>query len=102
MWPLGIVQRFLESAISKISITFWSLAERRKTTPPAVGSRTTSLITGCLRRTNLRIPENGLGLFIILACFILLLTNWFLIFLLAQNRAQNAIYELGGIVAAKG
>jgi len=43
--PLGIVQRFLESWINKISISLPS-GVIRKTIPPEVGSRTISWIAG--------------------------------------------------------
>src|SRR5579871_1206235 len=106
MWPLGIVQRPLESAISSISMDLGFFGERRKITPPAVGSRTTSLITGRFRRTNFFIPEIGLGLFTTFTLFNLPSFAGFLRRLLAlfisQHCAKNTVDELGRIIAAEG
>lgn len=62
IWPLGIVQRFFESWMSKISISCLSF-ERRKTIPPAVGSRTISWMAGFFLKTVSRNLVIGEGLY---------------------------------------
>src|SRR3989344_4734800 len=116
-----MVQRPLLSAISRNSILLESAGLRRKIMPPAVGSRTTSLIAG--RLTSFLKLWIGLGLFNALiflprlsvlrffTCSFLLIAFCFLLiarrfgafgFFISQDRSQHAVYELGRVITAKG